>query len=523
MKLKRKLFFFSIGIAGVVGSLLLLYILLLMPSMYLDYTKRKNLSNVKEAHQSFVDTGTVHGIDNSIKGNFIGVAIPQKGYRLRIEGNYFRGNLEIPKGDMRKAFDEAKRFYWAFSKKDVTSEAVQKQIKDKVKDLGKTFKKGIQQTKGTELFRQWKTQFKEKDNSINYEEQSAKFYRLGNASGLGEFTVKDSLNGNRYTSYIGIAKKGEALYVTFATVATPSVDDIRPVVATALPMIIAVIIILGFAISNLLAKHIINPISALARDADFRRYDKNAVSPIRMERKDELGDLADSLNQLYYQQEKSYRQLEEANKMRDVFMKASSHQLKTPLSAALLLIDGMISNTGKFSDRNAYLPETKQQLLSMRKMIDEILKINRMAEEIQLSSVSLKEVVEVVLLNHKIQADAGEITYSVQGSAVWKTDGELIYQITDNLIQNAISYSCKGGQVQVYLSEKKIEVVNAPAEIPKELLENIFEPFVSGNDGKEGHGLGLYVVKYFAELLQLNVSVVSENHQVTVTIERETA
>ena len=52
-------------------------------------------------------------------------------------------------------------------------------------------------------------------------------------------------------------------------------------------------------------------------------------------------------------------------------MRATSHQLKTPIAASMLLVDGMISKVGKFGDRDLYLPEVKSQLRDMTSIIEE--------------------------------------------------------------------------------------------------------------------------------------------------------
>ena len=71
-------------------------------------------------------------------------------------------------------------------------------------------------------------------------------------------------------------------------------------------------------------------------------------------------------------------------------MRAFSHQLKTPVAAATLLADGMISNVGKFADRDKYLPELKKQLLTVKQMTDEILRINHISENITPVNIDAK-------------------------------------------------------------------------------------------------------------------------------------
>lgn len=54
-------------------------------------------------------------------------------------------------------------------------------------------------------------------------------------------------------------------------------------------------------------------------------------------------------------------------------MRASSHQLKTPVAAAMLLIDGMIDEMGKYADVKTYLPQVKGKLIEMRDIVNNVL------------------------------------------------------------------------------------------------------------------------------------------------------
>ncbi len=68
--------------------------------------------------------------------------------------------------------------------------------------------------------------------------------------------------------------------------------------------------------------------------------------------------------------------LEEENERQEVFLRASSHQLKTPVAAAPLLVEGMMNEVGKYKDTKRYLPEVKKQLMAIRRIVEDILYLN---------------------------------------------------------------------------------------------------------------------------------------------------
>lgn len=188
-------------------------------------------------------------------------------------------------------------------------------------------------------------------------------------------------------------------------------------------------------------------------------------------------------------------------------MRSSSHQLKTPIAAALLLVEGMINRIGKYQDVDAYLPEVKKQLLSMRKIVQDILYLSRCEESITLETVDLNVIIDRQLAYYQITLSEGNYTlvtdYS-ENSCV-TTDANLLLKIFDNLITNAIAHSNEGAMITISTKPNQLEIYNSKAHIDATLMPNIFEPFVSEN-GK-GHGLGLYIVSYYANILGVKVTI----------------
>lgn len=60
---------------------------------------------------------------------------------------------------------------------------------------------------------------------------------------------------------------------------------------------------------------------------------------------------------------------------------------------------------------------------------------------------------------------------------------------------------------------------NFGANVPEEILPHIFEPFVSGNTGEKGHGLGLYIVSYFVKKLHAEIAIENEPDAVCVHLQ----
>nr|WP_279289750.1 ATP-binding protein [Anaerocolumna cellulosilytica] len=90
--------------------------------------------------------------------------------------------------------------------------------------------------------------------------------------------------------------------------------------------------------------------------------------------------------------------------------------------------------------------------------------------------------------------------------------------IIDNLLNNAVFHTPDNGHIHIIQSVKKLQIINYGTSIPEKLLPHIFEPFVTSNNRQKGHGLGLYIVRYYAQCLKCEVSVHNINHGVEAVV-----
>ena len=234
---------------------------------------------------------------------------------------------------------------------------------------------------------------------------------------------------------------------------------------------------------------------------------------------DTLDDFYRKIRESYQELEEKNRELEEENRRQEIFLRASSHQLKTPIAAALLLVEGMMNEIGRYRETKVYLPKVKEQLLSMRKMVEEILYLNHCAENRKLQQTDVGGLLMQRLQSYQVElADRG-IRAAVSGaeSLSLYTDEMMITQILDNLLSNAVKYTPQGGYINIGLKESggkekaEIRIQNSGAFIDGELLPHIFEPFVRGSQegasSLDSHGLGLYIASYYAKKLGITISV----------------
>lgn len=205
--------------------------------------------------------------------------------------------------------------------------------------------------------------------------------------------------------------------------------------------------------------------------------------------------------------------------MRSQFVANVSHELKTPLTS----IKGF-SETLKYVDDN----ETRKKFLDiinkeadrLSRLINDILILSNI-ENMKVTSVENFKPLEV--LHDVIDIVSTEsISKGIKITLIDNYNGHLIgnrdkfYQLSMNLIDNAVKYSNENGDVIVKIFDKDnyftMEVQDNGIGIPQEDLPRIFERFyrVDKSRSTKGTGLGLAIVKHIVKLFNGEVDVYSK-------------
>lgn len=516
MKLSNRTFLYSLILAVLVAAVVFAYMLFLMPSLYSEDIMKNNLSDLKETHEGFLKNDNFDQAQGTFRDNILGLIIEDNAYDIDIKSIGMSGKLAVKDEDIKKIIEEI-RSSFAQEKKggqrnlDDNLNNYFDLLINRVEDKSKPLIEQIQKMINLDL--------NVKKDFFSYDIGKTNMYTMGKNTVILESSVVSKATNTRFLSYIAISNIDGRMHISFANTFMPDPNQIKPTIINSLYVILPLIFLLSLLISALLSKKIVKPIELLSKDADMRKG-SDYVEPIEVKGDQEIQNLAESLNLLYENQKESVDKLKLEAEKKEVFMRAFSHQLKTPLASSSLLVDSMIANVGKFSDRDKYLPELKNELNSMKKILSRILDVNNMVKEIKISAVDLRALVDISISNNKIETQEKAINLSVKGQATWNTDGEILYQIINNLVGNAIQYTPNAGFIDVEISRFELVIINYPASIDEDMKNTIFEAFVTGNSQK-GSGLGLYVSKHFADSLNLELDVENADEKVLFTIKRK--
>ncbi len=206
---------------------------------------------------------------------------------------------------------------------------------------------------------------------------------------------------------------------------------------------------------------------------------------------------------------------EEATQSKSRFLAAASHDLRQPLHA-LTLFARALSRRVDGKEARDLVAQTEQALASLKEMFDALLDISRLDAgliEPQQQNLSLVEFIERVAGGFEAEAEHRGLAFRSRGlDAVVRTDPALLETMLRNLLSNAIKFTRRGG---VMLGCRRlggriaIEVYDTGVGIAPEAGESIFQEFqrskVAAAGANDGLGLGLSIVKRYAELLGIEV------------------
>ena len=275
----------------------------------------------------------------------------------------------------------------------------------------------------------------------------------------------------------------------------------------ALPFSLICSLVISVICSLLFSKAIVVPIEGISASTErMMKLDRAAACPIHS--KDEIGLLAQNVNDLYsnllstiehLEQEKD--RVSEMERAKVDFLRAASHELKTPVTALNATLENMILGVGKYQDYATYLPECKEMVERLSEMIHEILETSKLNVTVEPPKpVDMTDLLAELCEPYQLIAAAHQIHFSLdlprQFTAIIPVG--LFRKAVSNVLANAVAYAEAGKTVSVYIDGRSLVIENECAPIPDSEIRRLFEPFYRSDFSRSrdngGNGLGLYIV-----------------------------
>lgn len=358
---------------------------------------------------------------------------------------------------------------------------------------------------------------------------------------FGYVDEKNMLKDEVMTSALEVAFKDKEGHFTLSITAPVSAgNELTKAFLELLPLLLVIILAISSIGAFLCSRILVKPILEISRISK-RMARLDMTWDCKVDRTDEIGVLANSLNSMAKRLDVAMKELECANlklkadmknmaelsKQRRDFFAAASHELKTPITILKGQVESMILGIGIYKDTQKVLPETLREIENMERLVKEILAISKiemdgLAENLE--SVSIAHLLSKVTENLLPLALEADINYhtKISENIVISGNRSLLEKAIHNIVNNAIRHSPKGTEVFVQLLEHQLTVTNTGTMIPEEELSVLFTPFYrvekSRNKATGGSGLGLYLVKTILELHGLEYRIENKENSVVFTV-----
>ena len=291
-------------------------------------------------------------------------------------------------------------------------------------------------------------------------------------------------------------------------------------------------LVLSFIYSDLISKPL-TKINKTAKKMSAMDFSEKCT----INREDEIGSLAKTLNFLSENLSTALKDLKEKNRklemdiekerkldvLRKDFIAGVSHELKTPIGIIEGYAEGLKDNIAQGESRDIYLDIIIDEAHKMNSLVMDMLELSKLESgkaDLHIQCFDIKELFEKIAFKNQVEITNNNLQIILNyESTSYYVLGDIfkIEQVLTNFITNAIKYTESGEKILIDISNHNSEVFfsieNTGAHIPEEDLSNIWSQFYKVDKSRtrstRSTGLGLAIVKNLLTLHNSNFGVMN--------------
>ncbi|MCP5104591.1 MAG: HAMP domain-containing histidine kinase [bacterium] len=294
--------------------------------------------------------------------------------------------------------------------------------------------------------------------------------------------------------------------------AVRQINTISTVILFFVFMIALLIILFISSLINKPVKSLMDSVNRVITHGDYSER-------VKSESKDEAGVLASRFNEMIEMIEErdielkqQYEELQKVNELKDHFLAATTHDLRSPITAILGFTDLILMNGALDEEDRERLKHIRISTDFLAKMVNDILDISSLESgksQLKRKPLSLTAIIKSSIDTLHYMAMPKDIPIEFVDKAgendTVRADADALLRVMNNLISNAVKFTPNGGVVNVLLEVSKtgetvnISVTDTGIGIPEEKIPLLFEIYSpvssSGTAGEKGTGLGLSITR----------------------------
>ncbi len=250
-----------------------------------------------------------------------------------------------------------------------------------------------------------------------------------------------------------------------------------------------------------------------------RTFDETEIALVRVAA-DRLASAIER-TRLYDAERRARACAEHALKARDEFLSMASHELKTPMTSLVLLVQCLLKAERRTDDADFgnKLESIERQVMRLAQVTERLLDVARIHASglgLELGAVDLGDVARTAIARatEELALSNSPVSLHVETPVVGRWDQKRCEQMLTHLISNAANYG-EHRPIEIDVSADsetaRITVRDQGVGIPLQDQQRIFDRYARAPEAKNvaGLGMGLWVVRRIAGALGGNVSVQS--------------
>jgi two-component system, OmpR family, phosphate regulon sensor histidine kinase PhoR len=202
-----------------------------------------------------------------------------------------------------------------------------------------------------------------------------------------------------------------------------------------------------------------------------------------------------------------------AARLKDEFVATVSHELRTPLTSIVGYVDVLLEDIAELPpEAQPFLLTVQRNARRLHRLVDDLLSdaLKLGKAELHVGLISVPGVVRTCAVEAEKSAMANGLTFSYDATPMpleVSGDAERLAQVVDNIFNNAIKFTPRGGHVSCTVGrdgdQALVRITDTGRGIPPDELEDVFVKFFRSpgvqTDAIPGTGIGLAISKAIVE------------------------
>lgn len=319
-------------------------------------------------------------------------------------------------------------------------------------------------------------------------------------------------DGKDYTCLVKIPVEKLRIKYTIMNPGGESKYDILKLTLIFLFGVVVVFLMGLISYSKSIQKHVAKPNKDLV-DGLEKITSGDYSSRLTLNGEYEYKEIEEAFNFMVYELEKVKKERENLEKERQQLFSSIAHDLRTPITTikgyTRALLDNLIDCHEK---QEEYLNTIFRKADNMSELIDLLMIYTKMSNEeykLNLEKVDFKEFILEIAAEYFNDFEKSKMYLDIitdENDITCVIDKFEMRRVVVNLLVNVIKHNKEGTSVKIVVKQENkktiFEVHDNGGPIKHEIIDKIFDPFVSGDESrtsKNGNGLGLSICKKIVE------------------------